>query len=130
MSFQQTLISYSEIKTGIACKLLATEHCLTLFNWVKKNHPEMLVKNNPLSGAIAIWQHGDTQKGHTGLVLDSDENIFYAVEGNASGYLSKEKAISGKINREGNGVFYTKRSRAGDGNMKLLGFIKPWEYPS
>lgn len=132
MATQQTLIAYVELKTGVKSPLLATEHCTTLWNWVKKNCPEQLVKYNPLPGALAIWQHGDAPvetkpPGHTEMVLDADEEIFHAVGGNTSGWLTEAEAQAGKrVNREGNGVFYTLRSRHGEGDMKLLGFIKPF----
>ena len=127
MSTQQTILAYAELKTGIKSPLLATEHCLTLFRWVKQNRPDLLVKYNPLPGAITIWRHGNTENGHTEMVLDADETIFHAVGGNTSGYLSMPEAIYGnKVNREGNGLFYTLRSRHGDGDMKVMGFIKPF----
>ena len=122
MSFVQTMLAYAEVKTGIASKLPATEGCLDLFRWVKRNDPSMFVKYNPLSGAIIIWRHGKTENGHTGLVLDCDEGMFHAVEGNTSGYLSKDAPVD----RNGNGVFYTARSRYGNGDMAIMGFIKPY----
>lgn len=125
MSFVQTIIAYAEVKTGIKSKVPAGEYCTTIFKQVKKDNPELLVKFNPLAGAIIIWQHGDTSAGHTGIVLDCDEDIFFAVEGNASGFLKLEQAQSGSVNRNGNGVFYAKRNRKGDGDMKVIGFIKP-----
>lgn len=126
MAFVQTMIAYVEFKIGIASPLLATEHCLTLWGDTKGKHPEQLVKFSPLAGAIAIWQHGETSNGHTGLVLSCDEKEFNAVEGNASGYLVPVTSDQSKVNREGNGVFYTHRNRIGADDMKLLGFIKPF----
>lgn len=126
MAFVQTMIAYAELKTGIKSPLLATEHCLTLWGDTKAKYPDQLVKISPLSGAIVIWQHGNTANGHTGFVLDCDETQFSAIEGNASGYLVPVNLVDSKVNREGNGVFYTRRSRDGNGDMKILGFIKPF----
>ena len=132
MATQQTLIAYVERKLGIISPLLATEHCTTLWNWVVKNHPELLVKWNPLPGALAIWKHGDAPvetkpPGHTEMVLDADEKIFHAVGGNTSGWTTYDAAEAGKrVNRDGNGVYYTVRSRKGEGEMQLVGFIKPF----
>lgn len=118
-AFVASMIAYAEAKTGVRSPLMATEHCLTLWNGTPI---EQKVKISPLAGAIAIWRHGTTTNGHTEIVLDCDENIFNAVGGNTSGVVDPSKPVS----REGNGVFYTKRSRFGEGDMNLLGFIKPF----
>lgn len=132
MATQQTLLAYVELKTGIKSPLLATEHCTTLWMWVLKNRPDLIVKYNPLAGALAIWKHGKTAveklpAGHTEMVLDCDEKVFHAVGGNTTGWFTEKEAQAGKrVNREGNSLVYTLRSRAGDGDMELLGFIKPY----
>jgi hypothetical protein len=123
MAFTQTMISYAEYKLGIKSPLYATEHCLTLWGHATDDQK---VKYNPLAGAIVIWQHGQSSNGHTGIVLSADETSFYAVEGNASGYLVPVDQVTKGVNREGNGVYYTKRSRKGDGDMIVKGFIKPF----
>ena len=115
----QSMIAYAEFKTGVKSPLMATEHCLTLWNGTPI---EQKVKISPLAGAIAIWRHGTTTNGHTEIVLDCDESVFNAVGANTSGVVDPSKPV----NREGNGVFYTKRSRFGEGDMHLLGFIKPF----
>lgn len=119
MAQVQSMIAYAEFKTGVKSPLMATEHCLTLWN---STPLEQKVKISPLAGAIAIWRHGTTTNGHTEIVLDCDESIFFAIGGNTSGVVDPSKPV----NREGNGVFYTKRSRFGEGDMNLLGFIKPF----
>lgn len=119
MAQVQSMIAYAEFKTGVRSPLMATEHCLTLWNGTPI---EQKVRISPLAGAIAIWRHGTTTNGHTEIVLDCDESVFNAVGANTSGVVDPSKPI----NREGNGVFYTKRSRFGEGDMKLLGFIKPF----
>jgi len=119
MAQVQSMIAYAEAKTGVKSPLMATEHCLTLWN---STPIEQKVKISPLAGAIAIWRHGTTTNGHTEIVLACDESIFFAIGGNTSGVVDPSKPV----NREGNGVFYTKRSRFGEGDMNLLGFIKPF----
>lgn len=123
LAFVQTMLAYAEFKTGIQSPLYATEHCQTL--WAKTPDVQK-VKNIPLAGAIVIWKHGNTSNGHTGIILDCDGTEFSAVEGNASGYLVPVTKEIKNVNREGNGVFYTRRSKLGNGDMKVLGFIKPW----
>ena len=123
MAFVQTMIAYAELKTGIISPLAATEHCQTL--WAKTQDVQK-VKNIPLAGAIVIWKYGNTSNGHTGIVLDCDGNEFSCVEGNASGYMVPVTNEIKNVNRNGNGVFYTRRSKFGSGDMKVLGFIKPF----
>jgi len=119
MSFIQTGIAYVEEKLGIKSPIVPGEHCLTVW----KNTPkEQRVKRVPARAAIAIWQHGKTQNGHTGLVIETDGKTFRAVEGNTeSGVTSK-----GAVVRDGGGVYMTKRSHSGSGSMKLVGFLKPF----
>ncbi len=123
MAFVQTMIAYAELKTGIQSPLFATEHCQTL--WAKTADVQK-VKNIPLAGAIVIWKHGNTSNGHTGIVLDCDGTTFSTVEGNTSGYLVTPREQSKDVQRNGNGVFYNIRSKVGTGDMRVLGFIKPF----
>jgi hypothetical protein len=125
LSFVMTCIAYAEVRTGIKSPLAATEHCMTLW----RNTPEtQKVKRHPLPGAIAIWRHGSSTNGHTGIVLGADESTFTCVEGNTS----SGQTPTGEIVREGGGVYFTERSmqnfpnlRTG-GTMKLQGFIRPF----
>lgn len=119
MSFLQTLIAYSEIKTGIKSPLIGTEHCMTLWN-ASQDHK---VQNYPKTGAIIIWEHlGTGGSGHTGLFIEGDGTEMICVEGNTtSGFNANEKIIS-----EGGGVYRTKRRMRTNGNFKLHGFLKPF----
>lgn len=119
MAFMQTCLAYAEKKTGIRSPISSSEHCLTVW----KNTPqEMRVRYSPLPGAIVIWQHGDSTSGHTGVVIGTDEMIFQAVEGNTTA----GKDPNGKVIREGGGVYFTSRLRKGNGDMKVVGFLKPF----
>jgi hypothetical protein len=124
MSFVQTCIAYAEFKTGIHSRVEASEHCLTTWNRTSKM---MRVKSHPLPGAIAIWRHGTSTSGHTGIVLGADQKIFQAVEGNTS-----EGKAGDKIVREGGGVYFTERSMqkfpevTQKTGMILVGFLKPF----
>jgi hypothetical protein len=80
------------------------------------------VQFSPLPGAIAIWRYGKTASGHTGIVEAADDSAFFDYEGNTEGGLNSK----GKVIRDGGGFYRVKRSRAGAGNMKLLGFLKPF----
>jgi hypothetical protein len=119
MSFVQTLIAYVETKTGLVSPIFASEHCLTVW----QNTPsEQRVQVLPLAGAIVIWRHGHSTSGHTGIVLSCDEKIFQAIEGNTEGGIDP----NGKVERDGGGVYHTKRSRLGNGDMRVVGFLKPF----
>lgn len=120
MAFVQTCAAYAALKTGKKPTLFESEHCLTVWN----NTPVTnRVKYVPLPGAIAIWRHGVTTNGHTGIITGSDGHIFQAVEGNTSGGSANP---NGPIEREGGGVYYTSRSHLGAGDMHIVGFLKPF----
>lgn len=124
MYFVQACIAYAELKTGLKSPITSSGHCLTVWN---KSPKEQRVKAHPLPGAIAIWRHGNTTSGHTEIVLGADDKIMKNVGGNTSG---ADK--SGKVTREGNGVYFTTRDMQGfpdvktKSNMRLLGFLKPF----
>jgi hypothetical protein len=94
-------------KTG----LFETEHALTLWNTsVERRYA-------PEPGLIALWRHGDSQRGHGGIVeAVNDDGTFTTIEGNTN------EAGS----REGDGVYRKTRALGGTGEMKLLGFVDPW----
>jgi len=119
MSLVQSCIAFAEYKTGVKSPVVASEHCVTVWNKTTKTKR---VKDIPLAGAIAIWQDTGKQTGHTEIVLSADESKFQCVGGNTSGTTKPNE----EVNREGNGVFYTSRSYASTKKRKLLGFIKPF----
>jgi hypothetical protein len=120
MAFVQTIIAYVEVKLGITSRLPAGEHCLTV---LKESPEELRVKYFPLAGAIPIWQHGSSINGHTGFFLESlHDGLMSAVEGNTESGLTAD----GKVERDGGGVYMTKRSMKANGNMKIVAFLKPF----
>jgi hypothetical protein len=119
LAFVQTCIAYAELKTGQKSPLVATEHCMTCFRDTPK---DQRVKFNPLPGAVVIWKHGSSDNGHTGIVLGCDEDTFTAVEGNTTSGTNP----NGQVVREGGGVYFTRRNRDGNGDMRVQGFLKPF----
>lgn len=119
MAFIQTCLAYAEMKTAKVSPIVASEHCMTV--WAQSPKEQRVIWN-PLPGAIVIWRHGDSTSGHTGVVLGADEKMFHAVEGNTT----SGNDPKGKIVREGGGVYYTTRSRDGDGDMNVVGYLKPF----
>lgn len=118
MAFVQSMIGYAEVKTGKKSPLYASEGCLDVWS---QTPIEQRVKFNPLPGAIVVWQRQNKWNGHTGIVLACDEKIFQAVEGNTTAGKKDGKVVS-----EGGGVYYTERKRSGNGDMIVLGFLKPF----
>lgn len=119
MSGQQSLIAYVELKLGIKSPVYASEGCLDV--WENTPH-EQRVKYSPLPGAICIWQHGSSYKGHTGIILACDETTMHLVECNTGGGVDPQ----GDVVRNGDGCYYTVRSRSGTGDMHVKGWIKPF----
>lgn len=119
MSAVQTCLAYAELKSGKRSPIEASEHCLTVWS---KTPKEQRVKTFPLAGAIVIWRHGDTSSGHTGCLESTDGEVMFTYEGNTESGLSS----SGKVEREGGGFYYCKRNFKGNGDMRVVGFLKPF----
>lgn len=119
MSAIQTCLAYAEVKSGIKSPIFASEHCLTVWNETPK---EQRVKNIPLPGAIVIWRHGNTTKGHTGCVEATDGKVLYTYEGNTERGINPD----GSIERDGGGFYYCKRPFKSSYDMRLVGFLKPF----
>lgn len=119
MSFIQSCVAYAEQKSGQASPLFPSEHCLTVW---QKTPVGQRVRFVPLPGAIVIWKHGNTTNGHTGCVIGSDQMEFQAIEGNTTAGTDK----NGKIIREGGGCYMTHRLMHGNGDMHVVGFLKPF----
>lgn len=120
MSLQQTGIAFVERALNVKSRIPVTEHCLTC---LRDAPADLIVKHFPLIGAIIIWQHGHSEDGHTGTFLEKRTvSTFYAVEGNTE----KGMNPSGKVIRDGGGVWFTTRSFYGDGTMHLKAFLKPF----
>jgi hypothetical protein len=112
MSTVQSCIRYAELKTGIASKLKASEHCLTVYN----SAPDSAKHSTAAAGRIVVWRHGTSSNGHTGIVTKVvGANEFNTIEGNTGPESS--------VNREGDGVYAKTRSPKGSGDMKIVGYL-------
>lgn len=118
LAFVQTCIGYAEKKTNIASPIFPTEGCLNCWEETDK---VQRVKLMPLPGAICIWRHGSSWQGHTGIILGCDESKMQLVEGNTESGIA-----AGRVIRDGAGIYFTERSRSGDGDMKVVGWLKPF----
>lgn len=119
MALIQTCIAYAELKSGIKSRFPVTEHCLTAWELAPK---ELHVLYFPLRGALAIWQHGTSADGHVDMFTEGTPVWFKGVGGNTNTGINE----GGKIVRDGGGVHHVKRNMAGDGDMRLKGFLKPF----
>lgn len=119
MSLVQSCLAFAELKTGLRSPIHASEHCMTVW----RNTPAaQRVQTIPAVGAIIIWRHGSTDSGHTGITIAPVAGrTFRAIEGNTS-----SGVVGGKIERDGGGVYRTERSLDGAGNMRIVGFLKPF----
>ena len=116
MCFVQFCVRQIEIHCGYQSKIFKSEHCLTTWN----KSPAMIRCSKPAVGLIAIWQHGNTASGHTGIVIDVvGENDFTTVEANTT-----EAPVG--IVRDGDGIYIKHRSMVQKSNMRLLGFLNPF----
>lgn len=103
---------------GAVCKTLsaalvrplwASESCLDVWN---HTHPGYRVPSGG-RGCIAIWRHGSSGAGHTGICQDQGRMFFHTVEGNTNDAGSSE----------GDGVYEKTRYMSGAFTMQLVGFI-------
>ena len=118
MSFVQTCVAYAELKSGRKSPLAASEHCMSVWNANKLQRET----SNPSAGSIVIWQKGDTQSGHTAFFVGLENGEMSTVEGNTESGIG----ASGKVERDGGGVYECRRSIKGTPSMRVLGFIKPF----
>lgn len=121
MSFVQTCLAYAEFKTGVSSPIIGSERCTDVWNGTPKSQR---VKRYPAPGAIAIWHYPPSDDGHTGIVehYQVDDAYMNLFEGNTESGLSD----AGTIERDGGGVYYTKRSVKSSSKMALRGFLIPF----
>jgi hypothetical protein len=124
MAFAQFCIAMADqcydaiqLSSNATSPLMKTEHCLTLW----QSSP-ILMRCEPKPGSLMLWNHwkdgAPTSSGHVGIVIGVDGDKIKTIEGNTSG--------GPGVVREGDGVFERTRSRLGDGDMKVLGFLSAW----
>jgi hypothetical protein len=117
MSTVQSIIGYCEQVIGRKSELSPGEHCLTVWNETSN----MRRIPAPAPGCIIIWRHGTSSAGHTGIVLEVEPSglTMITLEGNTG----PSNTI---VEREGDGCYIKRRSTKGSGDMKIVGYIKPF----
>lgn len=113
MCFVQFCIKQIEKKYAIKSNIFKSEHCLTVWN----KTPKEFRLTEPEVGCLVIWQFGNSDNGHCGIVRNVLKDKIETVEGNTSGN-SKE------VIREGDEVAIKLRSKVGSKTMKVIGFLK------
>jgi hypothetical protein len=119
MSFVQTMLAYAELKTGVESPIWACEHCMTVLH---KTPERQRVKTHPLRGAIVIWNKEGTYSGHCGIVIEANQTSFWGIEGNTEAGVNE----NGTVERDGGGVYFTKRDKIRAGDLVVQGFLKPF----
>lgn len=101
--------------TGIKPRMKVTSgHCLTVWNDSPK---ELRCGAEP--GAVIIWRHGTSSSGHTGIVVSvASDGTLTTIEGNTG--------PEDHVNSNGDGVYLKHRSPKGSGDMRVVGFLRPF----
>lgn len=111
MSFVQNCVAFVEDYLQKESGLLDSEHCMSVLRHARDNY---LVLEKPKIGCIIVWEHGNSDQGHTGIVVELRGLTELAtIEGNTG-----DRSF-----RDGDGVFLRNRSRYQDEGMTVRGFI-------
>lgn len=118
MSLVQCIIAYLEGRFGIVSDVPASEHCLTVARGAYR-FPG-LITHVAEPGSFWIAQHGDSEQGHTGVVLSVDiaNGTMTTFEGNTS-----DSSI-----RDGDGAHIRTRNLMINGNLKTMLFVRVYPY--
>lgn len=123
MSAVQSGLAWAELRSGKTSAIFASEHCMTVW---RNSPPAQRVQAIPLPGAIIIWNKLGTDSGHTGIVLEvlsgKKNEMMLTIEGNTEAGFN----AFGKVERDGGGCYQVERSRYQTGNMKVVGYLKPF----
>lgn len=114
-----TCVAMAEEETGIKSRLPASEHCMTCWRATPADMKIPREKIRP--GDHVCWNKVGTDSGHWGIVEEVHKDHMVVLE-----YNTTSGTEDGEIVREGGGVYRVKRSYGQIGNMKLVGFIRPF----
>ena len=124
MALMRTGGAYGEKKTGAVSRRQSSEGCMSVW---EKSPAVMKITNIAAArpGDIAIWNYPPGWQGHTGGLREMlpTRQSMWLTEGNTTSGLNPD----GLIEREGGGVYRTKRTTSSTSKMKLMGFVRPFE---
>ena len=116
MMFQQEMIKAVTAKTGVKSRIHRSAGCMDVWD----GSPADMKFPTPQAGDLIIWRHGGTSSGHVGLVTKVlDAHSVETIEGNTSS--------ASHVERNGDGVYVKTRSLAGQGDMRVVGFVRVWK---
>ena len=84
---KQISVNFNLVKSG---------HSLTVLAYAKQQG--FFILNNLKRGDLVIFQRGETNKGHCGMLLSSVDNKLYTIEGNVTAD-DKTQGVFKKIRR-------------------------------
>lgn len=104
-----------QLRTDAKIKVYLSE--LSTDMWYKT--PEKYRLKDPKPGSIVIWQYPNSIHGHTGIVVSVKDDRILTIEGNTKS--------PGNTLVSGTGVYTKSRSRYGTPDMRVVGFVQPFE---
>jgi hypothetical protein len=110
VSFCQWAYKKAATDFKVKLNLLCTGHSITLFNYAANTG--IRLNGYPERGDWIIFQRGNLQKGHCGIVLEINGKIIKTIEGNVS---------SPELNNQG--VFLREHRLNNYGWLHIIGFI-------
>jgi hypothetical protein len=120
LCFVQFILKIVESRCGKVSRLWDTEHCRTA--WDLTAHSARVSRNDVQPGDLVIWRHGDTSNGHVGIV----ERVIKDARGEVIQLATIEGNTGDSSFRDGDGVYQKARHPVRNGNMHVLGFIRPF----
>lgn len=89
-----------------------TAHCVTNYNTFRDLGR---ISDSPKPGALWLARHGNTSRGHAGIVASMSGGVMTTIEGNTDDAGT----------REGDGIFLKTLPLRGRGKLRTLGFVNP-----
>jgi len=91
-------------------------HVMTNVRLLKSKN---ILSITPSLGSIWLAKFGETDSGHTGVVLDIKGDMLVTLEGNTSSGETNNQ----NLQRSGDGIYMRKFNKFGRGPLKTLGFL-------
>jgi hypothetical protein len=93
-----------------------TAHVMTNVRLLKSKN---ILSITPSLGSIWLAKFGETDSGHTGVVLDIKGDMLITLEGNTS----SGETTNQNLQRAGDGIYIRKFNKFGRGTLKTQGFL-------
>ena len=93
-----------------------TAHVMTNVRLLKSKN---ILSITPSLGSVWLAKFGETDSGHTGIVLDIKGDMLVTLEGNTS----SGETTNQNLQRAGDGIYIRKFNKFGRGTLKTQGFL-------